>query len=660
MSTEQNITTNIKAQNQNIEVLKKHFGQCFDKSGNFDFEKFKQELSENEIDFYKESYSLDWLGKSYARVLASDPTTTLLKEDEEFNSREENKDSENLLIKGDNLEVLKHLTNAYYEKVKMIYIDPPYNTGKDGFVYEDDRKITAAQLKDLAGIDEKKANRIIEFTKSKSNSHSAWLTFMYPRLYVAKQLLKEDGVIFISIDDNELSQLKILLDDIFGDENFLGNLILQTATDNNPTQINTEHEYILCYARQKEKLDKWFNKSKNAEKIIVEYERLKDVHADDVEKIQTELRKWIKKNKSQLAKVTHYDNVDSRGVFHDGDIANTRFGGYKYDFLHPETKKPCKIPDKGFRYPESTMKEMISNDEIIFGDDENTLIKPKKRIENVKDILRTMIYEDGRASTKVVEELLSKSVFDNPKSHFILSRLIGFVSKEDDIILDFFAGSGTTGHATMQLNAEQEKNRKYILVQLPELINEKKNKEAFSFVKNELKVAEPTIFHITKERLVRASNKINLEYSGSKKIDFGLKIFETNSIWEDYGFDSKELSDQTRLFDETKLNTEDLKALLITWKTIDGSPLTEQTTKYDFKGYSGHYVNNKLYLMDKGFSTDNLTCLLEKIDSDKNFNPTSIIAFGYHFDSKNLREISENIKSYANKKNIDIDFITRY
>lgn len=657
---EQNITNNIKAKNQNIEVLKKHFGQCFDKGGNFDFEKFKQELSENEIDFYKESYGIDWLGKSYARVLASDPTTTLLKEDEEFNAREENKDSENLLIKGDNLEVLKHLTNAYYEKVKMIYIDPPYNTGKDGFVYEDDRKITAAQLKDLAGIDEKKASRIIEFTKSKSNSHSAWLTFMYPRLYVAKQLLKEDGVIFISIDDNELSQLKILLDDIFGDENFLGNLILQTATDNNPTQINTEHEYILCYARQKEKLDKWFNKSKNAEKIIVEYERLKDVHADDVEKIQTELRKWIKKNKSQLAKVTHYDNVDSRGVFHDGDIANTRFGGYKYDVLHPVTQKPCKIPDKGFRYPESTMKEMISNDEIIFGDDENTLIKPKKRIENVKDILRTMIYEDGRASTKVVEELLSKSVFDNPKSHFILSRLIGFISKEDDIILDFFAGSGTTGHATMQLNAEQEKNRKYILVQLPELINEKKNKEAFSFVKNELKVAVPTIFHITKERLVRASKKINLEYSGSKKIDFGLKIFETNSIWEDYGFDSKELSDQTKLFDETKLNEEDLKALLITWKTFDGSPLTEQATTYDFEGYTGYYVNSKLYLMDKGFSTSNLTKLLEKIDSDKNFNPTSVIAFGYHFDSKNLREISENIKSYANKKNIDIDFITRY
>ena len=195
MEKEQKITNNIKIPDKNMEVLKQHFSHCFNKNGDFDFEKFKEELSENEINFYKESYGMDWLGKSYARLLASDSATTLLKENEEFNKKDENRNSENLLIKGDNLEVLKHLSNAYYEKIKMIYIDPPYNTGSDGFVYQDDRKFTVDEFKNLAGVDEDKAKRILSFVNSKSNSHSAWLTFMYPRLYIAKQLLKDDGVI---------------------------------------------------------------------------------------------------------------------------------------------------------------------------------------------------------------------------------------------------------------------------------------------------------------------------------------------------------------------------------------------------------------------------------------------------------------------------------
>ena len=224
MSKNQKITTDnlsratlgIKVTNNDLEILKKHFPHCFDKNAKFDFEKFKKQLSESEINFSTESYGLDWLGKSYARLLASDPATTLLKADETHNSKPENVNSENLLIKGDNLEVLKHLVGAYYEKIKMIYIDPPYNTGTDGFVYQDDRKFTVKQLQELAGIDEEKAKRILDFTQSKSNSHSAWLTFMYPRLYIAKQLLREDGVIFVSIDDNEVAQLRLLMDEVLG------------------------------------------------------------------------------------------------------------------------------------------------------------------------------------------------------------------------------------------------------------------------------------------------------------------------------------------------------------------------------------------------------------------------------------------------------------
>src|SRR5699024_38568 len=173
----------------------------------------------------------------------------LLKEDKEHNQKPENKEAENLLLKGDNLEVLKHLTSAYYEKIKMIYIDPPYNTGGDGFVYQDDRKFSVEELQDLAGIDKERAQRILDFTQSKSNSHSAWLTFMYPRLYIAKQLLREDGVIFISIDDNEVAQLKLMMDEIFGEENFAGEITWLKKRKGSflSKKIISLTEYILVY-----------------------------------------------------------------------------------------------------------------------------------------------------------------------------------------------------------------------------------------------------------------------------------------------------------------------------------------------------------------------------------------------------------------------------
>jgi adenine-specific DNA-methyltransferase len=310
---------------------------------------------------------------------------------------------------------------------------------------------------------------------------------------------------------------------------------------------------------------------------------------------------------------------------------------------------------------------------------------------------------------KEIEDIFSvskgNSPFSNPKPIDLLRRIVlstTFKGNEDDLILDFFAGSGTTGDAVMQLNAEDGGNRKYILVQLPEPIDPKKNKTAYDFVKelttnnSPLTTNNITIFEITKERLIRAAKKINNELlEKNKKLEKEIeklkgelqidetkakikelqtkitnnlqlttnnyfKIFETIPIWEDYNFEADELNEQTTLFDESKLTEDDLKALLVTWKTYDGIPLTESLEEINLSGYKAYYTSNKLYLTDKGFKTENLKAMLEKIDSNKKFNPTSIIAFGYHFESKNLREIAENIKSYANKKNIDIDFIIMY
>jgi adenine-specific DNA-methyltransferase len=671
-------TNNINFQNNDLGILKKNFSQCFDKNGDFDFEKFKKELSSNEINFSKESYGMDWLGKSYARVLATDPAKTLIKENKEWNEKPENKDSENLLLKGDNLEILKHLSNTYHEKVKMIYIDPPYNTGSDGFVYEDDRKFTAEQFSDLAGVDEEQAEKILSFVDSKSNSHSAWLTFMYPRLYIAKQLLKDDGVIFVSIDDNEVAQLRILLDEIFGEDSFVANIIWQKKyrPQNDAKQFSNEHDYILCVSKNVLSAGGW-------------------------------QRKLLPRSQQAL-KAYHNPDSDPRGSWSSSGLmieGITKNG--VYEIISPIGKSFYPSNGKRWSLSEESFKNAQNEGRIWFGINNSASPRLKRYLSEVQNgVVPSTIFMHERVGhtgtgTKDLDALNLTDYFVYPKPVSLISHLIKLSTEADDIILDFFAGSGTTGDAVMQLNAEdrancKEVNRKYILVQIPEKIEPNKNKTVFDFVKNELGAEEPSIFEITKERLVRAAKKIQAEnidqLAKSEKvkcegsdgdhclsckgdhsikidakkavdlsfIDFGFKIFETQPIWEGYEFEAKEFDAQQKLFDESKLSSEDLKTLLTTWKTYDNIPLTVSLESINLDGYIGQYGNGRLYLMDKGFLTKHLIAILNKIDHDKSFNPVSIIVFGYHFESKVLREIAENVSSYANKKKLDIDFITRY
>ncbi len=663
MSDKQNVTNDIKVPNNDLEVLKKHFSHCFDKDGNFQIEKFTKNLGEKEINFSTESYGMDWLGKSYARLLASDPATTLLKADETHNAKPENANAQNLLLKGDNLEVLKHLSNAYHEKIKMIYIDPPYNTGGDGFVYQDDRKFSLKELEQLAGVNTEKAKRILDFTKSKSNSHSAWLTFMYPRLYIAKQLLKDDGVIFISIDDNEVAQLRLLMDEVFGEENFVACICHKSrASVSNDKIISENHNYILFFAKDKNNI------------------------------FQFRTQFGLEQN------LNDFKEEDERGKFKFVPVSapgGSKKGNPFYSF---------KGIEGYFRFSEETMNKMFNEGFIEI---KGKTILQKYYLSKAEKTRKTDTtwWDDGfytSSATGTLNKLMGKEVFTNPKAIEAIKKMLILINSKDlnSLILDFFAGSGTTGDAVMQLNAEDSGNRKFILVQIPELIDPKRNPESYSFVKelahSEGSEQEPTIFEITKERLIRAAKKINGELDGKNigleakikileselptdeskeeienlrkqiiqnvalKAQNTFKVFGTMPIWEDYDFESTELDNQAVLFDESKLSEEDLRALLVTWKTYDTIALTQDLEQIDLNGYAAHYGNGKLYLMNKGFTTDNLTVLLEKIDEDNSFDPKSIIAFGYHFDSKNLRELSESVKSYSNGKKSDIAFITRY
>jgi type III restriction-modification system methyltransferase len=639
---EQNLTTNLKPKTADLQaVLHTHFADCFSKEGAFDFEKFKAVLQQKEVDFFTESYSLQWLGKQYARLLATDPVTTLLRADEVHNPLPENAYSQNLLLKGDNLEVLKHLTNAYYEKVKMIYIDPPYNTGSDGFVYQDDRKFTVPQLAQLAGVSEEVAQRILSFTQSKSNSHSAWLTFMYPRLYIARQLLKDDGVIFVSIDDNEVAQLRLLMDEVFGEDNFVSEFIWKSKSGgaNDSRFFANDHEYILCYA-------------KNTNKITI--------NIDKNATVSTSYNLEDEKGKYSLDRL----DKQSLGYLESLDFPIKGTDGIEYRVVH---KNPNNKVAR-WRWSKETVKERYN--ELVFKDG----CVYTKNYQKEGSIPRSLLIDErfGRTRTGKTDftSLFEGAYFSAPKPIKLIKYLIKIGSNPNDLILDFFAGSGTTADAVMQLNAEDGSNRRFILVQLPELIDKKKNKTAYeavlsfpSFVsRNSSLPSEPTIFDITKERLLRAAAKLKAEKNNlfsAKAVDLGFQIYETSPIWDDYEFEAKDFNPSLTLFDETKLTEADLRALLLTWKTYDGIPLTESLAPVDLAGYEGYYGFDKLYLIHRGFTTESLKVLLEMMDNTPDFNPTTIVVFGYHFESAHLRQIAENVKAYANKKSISTDFIIR-
>lgn len=676
MSNEQKITNNIKVPNKDLEALRLNFPHCFDKDGNFQLEKFKANLTEKEINFSTESYGLDWLGKSYARLLASDPATTLLKADETHNSKTENANSENLLIKGDNLEVLKHLANAYYEQVKMIYIDPPYNTGSDGFTYQDDRKFTVKELQQLIGVDAEKAKRILDFTQSKSNSHSAWLTFMYPRLYIAKQLLKDDGVIFISIDDSEVATLKMLLDnEIFGEENFRGVIIRATGTTTGQEalKIGSSYDSCLCYSKTSnfqlkgiplkgKDLNRFNNDDEDGKGKYALLQLRKTGNADRKEDREGMFFPITAPDGSQVFPIGPTDYLsrwrtgkDKFQKFLDEGLIVWKENGEDIEEFDDE--------DDENEDDEITDFSSVTNENVDISKFKSKwkpyvkyyLSDRTKQVSN----LWTDIDGNKKGSIELKQLFEKKKLFENPKPTDFLKRLITISCSNDDIILDFFAGSGTTADAVLNMNVDDLAKRKFILVQIPELIDQKKSKTTYNYVKNDLGIEVPTIFDVTRARVIRAANKIKSEKSGYEG-DLGFKIFETIPIWEDYNFEAEQFDTSQTLFDAGKLTEEDLKALLVTWKTNDNISLSQELEIVDLGGYNAFYGSGKLYLLHKNFTTENLKAVLEKIDTDKAFNPTSIIAFGYHFESKSLRELSENVKQYANKKKIDIDFITRY
>lgn len=607
---------NITANSKQLAILKQNFPQCFDKSGKFDIETLSQILGVENIK--KEGFELKFLGKSYARLMANLNPKTLLMPDIDHNSKNEN--AQNLLIKGDNLEVLKHLKNAYFESIKMIYIDPPYNTGGDGFVYKDDRKFSVDELSSLAGISQEEAKRVLEFTAKGSNSHSAWLSFIYPRLYIARELLRDDGVIFISIDDNEQAQLKILCDEIFGEENFVANLTWNSVSSvlKQSKLIRKEHEFILTYSKNKEKLA--FNRLENNMKF------------------------------------SNPDN-DPNGPWFSSNAASPDQKS-KINFFGIELPNG-KICERNWKF---TYEDFISGHISLYLKGSNVpRLKIYERDYDKNTSVQSSILTDFGSITTAkseIKNLFNQDVFDTPKPIKLLQRFIHIATNQNDIILDFFAGSGTTAHAVMAQNLEDGGNRKFILVQLDEKIDERSSKVAYDFCKNELKSKNPTIFDITKERILRAAQSLSKDDARLK-----YKIFSTVPLLKSYldkylggGSDAKE----PNLFPKNELSKDDLTALLTTFAVYDGIKLTDELKRVNLGGYEAYYAQKKLYLINENFNSKNLKALVEKIDSDKEFTPEKIVIYESSFESTRWRELGEAIKNYANKKNLQMNLIVRH
>lgn len=621
------------ANSKQLEILQKHFPQCFDKQGNFIQEKLLEVVKSSDVELSKESYSLNWLGKSYARLLTNLPPKTLLSEDKQHNQLEANKDSQNLLIKGDNLDVLKHMVNAYSEKVKMIYIDPPYNTGSDGFVYNDDRKFTPQQLSELAGIDLDEANRILDFTTKGSSSHSAWLTFIYPRLYIARELLREDGVIYISIDDHELSQLKIVCDEVFGEQNFVGNIVRATGqtTGQDSGGLGTSFDYILVYTKTT------------------------DIDLSGLPLTDHDLKRF--QNKDEKGHYA-YDQMRKTG---SNDKREDRPNMY-YSVLDPDGNEVFPVAPAGYescwRFGKETYLKLV---------DENMVLWKKTKRDGseiwwpyVKYYLEGRTkrpsplwtdLEGNKKAARDLRELFSgKKVFSFPKPIPVLKNLIQIApnASKDDLILDFFAGSGSTAHAVMAMNATDNGQRKFIAVQLAEQLSD--SSEAY-------KSGYETIFDITKDRLLKASDKIRTEYPDYRG-DLGFKVFET--IADFRVKDEGELTlENHSFFDDAVLTDEQYNTLLTTWCVYDGSLLTAPIQDVDLNGYTAHLCDKRLYLIAPNFSSDSIKALLHELDNNKDFEPNKVVFYGNNFDSAKQMELNEALKGYSNKKSLELDLVVR-
>ena len=644
MNKNESVTVN----GREIEALKEYFPACFH-DGEFDLDRFKEYLGDQLV-VRNEGYELKFLGKNYGRLLASMDTTTVVVPDEEHNSRSENKNSQNIYISGDNLDGLKHLLKSYAQSVQCIYIDPPYNTGSDGFVYNDSFNFTVDELTEKLSIDEVQAKRILDLAKRGSASHSAWLMFMYPRLLLARDLLSDDGVIFISIDDNEQANLKLLCDDVFGEENYVGTLprITKKSGKDHTNGVASNHDYVLAYLKDATRsqlggLDTNINDYTERDEFYEERGPYKLNQTLDYDSL------WYNPAMDfgiELGDETFYPGGDEylHNQRHEGHHnakdwvwrwSKAKFDfGYKNGFIVIKQGKDRKrIYTK--TYYKATIKKLGSNYIIAKVDRE-------KKLSSIEFVDNK--YSNDNA-TKEIARLINKNLFDFPKPTSLIKGLLDLLA-DDITVLDFFSGSGTTADAVMQANLDGG-TRRHIQIQISEKC--KVNLDGYK-----------TIDQIGMERIIRAAKKIK-EENPDTTADLGFRHYTLKEPSADT-LDKLDWFDPDRLIVDNNLLEEfGTPTVLITWLVRDGYGLNCEVQEVDFAGYKGFWRDKHLYLLDKDLTNEVVAAILDKFETDGSFNPENVVLFGYSFTWSAVEALKTNLMRLKDtEKNLRINFEVRF
>lgn len=627
-----------------IERFRAALPEYFDKDGAFMLDRLQESLKEGAISITKEGYELKFLGKSYAKYLTSTETETVVVPDLEHNSQPANRDSENLYIVGDNLDALKHLLGSYTGQVKCIYIDPPYNTGSDGFVYNDDFGFTTEQLVDKIGLSEDEAARVLDL-QGKS-SHSAWLTFMYPRLQLAKELLSDDGAIFISIDDNEYFNLKGVCDEVFGEQNCVSTVVVQTNPRGRTFDrfLAKTHEYVLAYTKTDS--PKAMSLVPKTEKALASY-----------------------KNEDSNGSYRLLELRNRNSVFNRQNRPNLFYPFY----ADPETCEVSLCKQGTF-----TLEIVPQNSEGVDGcwtwsrakaKKFGHLLVAKQANTGKWSVFRKDYLDESSSSTKAkalwleaglnhergkerVRELFEgKAPFSFPKSTDYVKKILELgASDPGSVVLDFFSGSATTADALLELNANDNRERSFILVQLPEMVAE--SEEGFE-------MGYRTIDQIGCERIKRAAAKIQDETGVG--IDYGFRLYrlEEPSGKVLHQLERFDPEDAGALFAGDFVSKFDLygtpghETVLATWLVKDGYGLTASTEKVELSSYALDVCGDSGYIIDLGLTSEDVVALVRLLETGE-LGLSRVVVFAYSVEFSVMHELKKNLAVLKSGKTVHV------
>lgn len=614
-----------------------------------DFDILRQELSDALVEGNQERYQFTWPDKRKSILLANAPIAMTLRPCREKSVDFDN--TENIYIEGDNLDTLKLLQETYLGKVKLIYIDPPYNTGSDAFVYDDDSSIGSEEFSERSGQYDENGNLLFDIrnnNESNGRFHTDWLNMMYPRLKLAKDLLSAEGLILINMDENELTNLQRICNEIFGEDNNLGTIIWDKRNPKGDARgISYQHENILLYARDKVSFlskCKVQRPKKNAEAILKKASQLFSKKSLDytIDDINKDFSNWIRNQKDFSGGEKAYNKIDEEGnVYRPVSMAwpNKKKApdDYFIPLIHPITNKPCPLPDRGWRNPSSTMNDMLKHNLILFGKDESTIPNSKYLLkDNMYENIPSLLYYGG-SDTAMLEEF--GVPFDTPKVVDVCKEHILALTTGNDIIMDFFSGSATTAHAVIQANADDGQHRQFIMVQLPEPCKPDTALGQRGF---------NTICDAGRKRIDKAAEKICNDNTNANA-DFGYRTFvvDTSNMKDVYYNPTQYQQNQLELFaDNIKEDRtpEDLLfqvmldlGILLSSKieviTINGQNVFSIADGYLIACFEGNITGDTIkeiakqkpyyaVFRDNGMVSDSVATNFEQIF--KNYSPTTV------------------------------------